>query len=55
MNPRTVIETAEAGAFEVSISDPIKAEVEGILVEKFLGRNSASEMRPTISGRWLIR
>ena len=34
-NPRTVLELAEAGLFEVSVSEPIKAEVERILAEKF--------------------
>ncbi len=34
-NPRAVIECAEDGLIGLSISDPIRAEVERILVEKF--------------------
>ena len=34
-NPRAVVECAEEGLFELSISQPIKSEVERILVEKF--------------------
>ena len=34
-NPRAVIELAQEGLFELSVSDPIKAEVERILAEKF--------------------
>ena len=34
-NPRGVIECAEHGLIELSISDPIRAEVERILAEKF--------------------
>ena len=34
-NPRTVLGLAEQGLFELSVSEPIKAEVERILSEKF--------------------
>jgi putative PIN family toxin of toxin-antitoxin system len=34
-NPRTVVERAEDGLIELSVSDPIKVEVERILAEKF--------------------
>jgi uncharacterized protein len=34
-NPSTVIECAEDGLIELSISEPIRAEVERILAEKF--------------------
>lgn len=34
-NPRAILELAEEGLFEVSVSEPIKAEVERILAEKF--------------------
>lgn len=35
-NPRAILERAEQGLFEVSIAEPIAAEVERILTEKFL-------------------
>lgn len=34
-NPRAILELAEEGLFEVSVSEPIKTEVERILAEKF--------------------
>lgn len=34
-NPAAVIECAEHGLFEVSISEPIKTEVDRVLAEKF--------------------
>lgn len=34
-NPRAILELAEEGRFEVSVSEPIQAEVERILAEKF--------------------
>jgi putative PIN family toxin of toxin-antitoxin system len=34
-NPRAILELAEQGSFEVSVSDPIKADVERVLALKF--------------------
>jgi putative PIN family toxin of toxin-antitoxin system len=34
-NPRAILELAEVGLFEVSVSDPIKADVERVLGLKF--------------------
>ena len=35
-NPRAIVELAEQGLFEVSVSDPIKADVQRVLGLKFL-------------------
>jgi hypothetical protein len=34
-NPRVILELADRGLFEVSVSDPIKSDVERVLAPKF--------------------
>jgi predicted nucleic acid-binding protein len=49
--PRTVVECTEHGLIELSVSDPIKAEVERTLAQKFSWpRHTASGTQLRISG-----